>query len=179
MGWWVGVKRGRRHPRHNLISDLSIDLIERLWPATRQPKRRTTTSKLLAIGSLSRMEWQMISFLSFLCLPFHPSIHLFRLLRLVLVSYFFFFSFFIISPCMFLCVLLTLLFYQIYSLLNQSPPLYIWTRLSQLYIRPAVCRDAGAAAVDTRPTGPSSGRPKKRTRESMHHPSYSVLSCAR
>jgi hypothetical protein len=80
---------------------------------------------------------------------------------------------------MFLCVLLTLLFYQIYSLLNQSPPLYIWTRLSQLYIRPAVCRDAGAAAVDTRPTGPSSGRPKKRTRESMHHPSYSVLSCAR
>ena len=48
-------KRSRRHPRHNLISDLSIDLIERLWPPTRAAWQSTRMQR-----------HQMISFLSFL-----------------------------------------------------------------------------------------------------------------
>lgn len=111
MGWdggWVGVKRGRRHPRHNLISDLSIDLIERLWPATRQPKRRTTTSKLLAIGFLSlslSLEWSGRWFHSFHSFAFH-SIHLsisfgFSVLYSSLISFSFLFLLF---PLVCFCV---------------------------------------------------------------------------
>ena len=133
---WGGVKRGRRHPRHNLISDLSIDLIERLWPATRQPKRRTTTSSSggRALGNrriFSPLEWSGRWFHSFAI----PSIHLFRLLRLVLVSSSF--SFFLPRVCCRPCPSIE----SIRCWINRS----LISRLSQLYIRPAFCRAAVVA----------------------------------
>jgi hypothetical protein len=81
-----------------------------------QQRRRRQQSSWQSEDFLSsRMEWQMISFLSFLCHSIYPSLSASPSCTRLFFLFFFFSA---------LCLLLTLPFYQIYSLLNQSLPYF-------------------------------------------------------